>query len=140
MTDTNIKKIMVVDDNEIFAHSIERHLRRQGFDAVIANNGQMAKELALTAEHSGAPFHLAITDILMPRMDGFAFVSWLNQQLPQVAVLIVTGFGNMDLINKVLRPHLDFLHRKPVLPQEIMRSIAKINLYRQGAGDLTASA
>ncbi len=140
MRDTNVKNILVVDDSEILAHSIERHLRREGFEVVIAYDGRMAKDMVLAAELMGAPFDLVIADLLMANMVGFTFVSWLHLNFPQVAVLVVSGFGNVDLINKVLRPDLDFLHRKPVLPRDIMASIQKINLCRQGATDLAVSA
>ncbi|MBU0681995.1 MAG: response regulator [Proteobacteria bacterium] len=140
MSDSDIKKILVVDDNEILVRSIARHLRREGFDVVVAYDGVMAKDLVLAAELGGAPFDLAITDILMPNMDGFTFVSWLNLEFPQMPVVVVTGFGNVDMINKLLRPNLDLVHRKPVLPREIMASIQKINLRRQGGGNLVASA
>ncbi len=139
MADSDIKKILVVDDNEILVRSIERHLGREGFEVVIAHDGRKAKDQVLAAELRKAPFDLAITDILMSNMDGFTFVSWLNLKFPRVAVVVVTGFGNVDLINKLLRPHLDLLHRKPVLPREIMGSIQKINLYRQGATNLAAN-
>lgn len=132
MPNTDIKKILVVDDNEILVHSIERHLRREGYEVVVSYDGRMAKDLVLAAELAGAPFDLAISDILMPNMDGFTFVTWLNREFSRIAVLIISGFGSLDQINKILRPALDCFHRKPVLPQQILRSIEKINRYRQG--------
>ena len=127
MMENNIKNILVVDDNELLVHSIERHLRREGFEVVVAYDARMAKDLVLTAEVVGSPFDVAITDVLMPNMTGFAFVSWLNYKFPQVAVLMMTGFGNQDLINKVLRPEIDFWHRKPVVPQDVMQTLQTIN-------------
>ncbi len=137
MTVSDIKKILVVDDNEILALSMQRHLRREGFEVVIAYDGLMAKGMVLAAEVGCAPFDLVITDILMPKMGGLAFVSWLNLEFPSVAVMVVTGFGSAALISKVLRPDLDLLHRKPVLPREVMSSIKKINHFRQAGVHLT---
>lgn len=124
----DIQKILVVDDNEILVRSIECHLNRQGFIVGVAFDGDTAQDMICQAERGGAPFELILSDIVMPVRDGLTFVTWFNREFPHRPVIIISGFGNMDTIKQVLRPNLDFFHKKPVLPQDILDSIQKINI------------
>lgn len=124
----NIKKILVVDDNEILVRSIERHLHRHGFNVGVAFDGEVAQEMVRRAEREGAPFEVILSDIVMPVMDGFDFVRWMHGTFPQRPIIIISGFGNQDKIQQLLRPECDFFHKKPVLPQDIIGSIQKINI------------
>ncbi|MGV1100633.1 response regulator [Thiovibrio sp. JS02] len=128
-----IQKILVADDNEIMAHSLERHLKREGFEVVVSAGGAMARDLILAAKLLGEPFDLAITDIRRPGGNGFSFIPWLNREFPEVAVLLISGFGNADLLDSHLRPAQDCFRKKPVLPGEIVAAILCIEQKREMA-------
>lgn len=123
MSTTIIHKILVADDNEILGSSIVRHLHRQGFNVNKTNDLGIAQNLIIAAEKAGQPFDLVISDILMQNRSGVSFIIWLHAQHPEVAVLVVSGFGNTDLLETLLRPDRDFFRKKPVLPQEIVNAI-----------------
>ncbi|MDG4475336.1 response regulator [Thiovibrio frasassiensis] len=123
MCQTTIHKILVADDNEILGSSIARHLHRQGFNVTKTNELDLAKDLIMAAEQAGQPFDLVISDILMQNRSGISFILWLHAEHPEVAVLVVSGFGNADLLESLLRPDRDSFRKKPVLPQEIVGAI-----------------
>lgn len=131
MADSDIRNILVMDDNVFLAHAIGRHLRREGFHVVVAYNSRMAKELVVIAESVVAPFDLVIADIQISTKLGNSFVAWLNLNFPRLVVVFVSSFVGEECVNEVVRPHLDLWHRKPVLPGQIMASIRKINRYRR---------
>lgn len=62
--------VLVVDDNHALLHSIERLLRLENYDVWLAADGDEALH---ALEHHTRPPDLIISDIAMPRMDGFQF-------------------------------------------------------------------
>ena len=123
MTMTTINKILVADENEILGASIACHLHRQGFTVVRISSLDLAQNTILTAQEAGQPFDLVVCDILLPSQSGITFIDWLHKNHPEVAVLVVAGFGNADLLFTLLRTDHDSFRKKPVLPQEIEEAI-----------------
>ena len=61
--------ILVVEDNAGLRRLIGIHLRRAGYEVTEAADGMAALE---TLEHGRA--HLIITDVMMPRLDGYGLI------------------------------------------------------------------
>jgi len=133
MTHSSIHKVLIVDDNEVFSHSVERHLNREGFEVFAAHEANAAKSMVLAAESDGQPFDLIVVEFFMTNMQGIDLVRWLHQYFPGVSVLMVSGFGNIDLMNKIIRPDMDASLKKPVVPMQIMLTIKMIAVKRQHA-------
>ncbi|MBU0674114.1 MAG: response regulator [Proteobacteria bacterium] len=123
---TKIQKILVVADHEIMGQSIKRHLKREGFAVDISQDVSVAKDLVLAAAQAGTQFGLILFDIKGPRYNVFTLIAWLNRDFPEIAVLVVSGFGNADLPDLLLRPEFDCFYKKPVLPREIVTAIRSI--------------
>jgi len=68
-------RILVVDDQEIFADLIQRSLHKAGYIVQVAANGQ--EGLAL---YEQMPFDLVLVDVLMPGMNGYAFCAELRKR------------------------------------------------------------
>jgi two-component system, cell cycle sensor histidine kinase and response regulator CckA len=64
------RTILVVDDEAVTRSYVERALTAEGYDVLLANDGEEALELLLTTERKIA---LVITDLVMPGMGGHAF-------------------------------------------------------------------
>lgn len=60
------KRILIVEDEKPLAHALELKLSHEGFDVVVAQNGQEALYLI---EQSA--FDVALLDLMMPIVDGF---------------------------------------------------------------------
>ena len=134
MSQSGIHKVLIVDDNEVFCHSVERHLKREGFEVFVSHDVNTAKSLVMAAESDRQPFELVVAEFFMTNMQGVDLVRWLHQYFPAVSVLMVSGFGNIDLMNKVIRADIDASLKKPVLPMQIMLTISMISVKRQHAG------
>jgi CheY-like chemotaxis protein len=61
------KRVLVVDDNAVNRHVLQRQLSRMGMEIETANDGQAAVQAALAR-----PFDLVLMDVSMPVMDGHA--------------------------------------------------------------------
>ncbi len=83
------QSIMVVEDDTDVRASTVRALRRAGYDVLEAGDGDEA--LAMLAARA-TPVDLVVSDIVMPRMGGAAFVQALGKRWPDVRVLFVSGY------------------------------------------------
>ncbi|MEA3408573.1 MAG: response regulator transcription factor [Chloroflexota bacterium] len=80
--------ILVVDDNEDVAETIERTLEHTGFNAVVAHRGADALEVARQRHPD-----LVVLDIMMPGMSGIDVCRHLrsNRELRDVPILFLTA-------------------------------------------------
>lgn len=67
--------LVVEDDNEI-ANAIKIYLQNQGYDVYVGNDGLEGLEIV-----EKETIHLAIVDIMMPRMDGLTMVAKLRENM-----------------------------------------------------------
>ena len=84
-------RILIADDEEAQRNGLASMLRGWGFAADTAADGQEALE-KLMAE----PFSVLITDLKMPRMDGFELLRRLPVENIQVPAIVLTAFGNIE--------------------------------------------
>jgi two-component system cell cycle sensor histidine kinase/response regulator CckA len=80
--------ILLVDDDPPIRRLIRRSLESQEHQLLEACNGDEA--LRLAAAHHG-PIDLLVTDVVMPRMDGFTLGECLVESHPEIHVLFLSG-------------------------------------------------
>lgn len=83
--------ILVVDDEEGIRDLLKYELGAQGHEVVTAANGEEAIEKIKSRR-----FHLAISDIKMPKMDGLELLSAIKRVDPELEVIMATGFATID--------------------------------------------
>ena len=84
--------ILVVDDNEDVAETIDRSLRRAGYEVAVAYRGADALQIARTRHPD-----LVVLDILMPGMTGIEVCRHMraNPDLAQTPILFLTAKGEI---------------------------------------------
>ncbi len=83
--------IWVIDDDQSIRWVLERALQQADLQVFTFNNA----DDAMTAMHHKLP-DVVITDIRMPGMDGFAFMSKFKQEHPNIPVIITTAHSDLD--------------------------------------------
>ncbi|MUM77404.1 response regulator [Pseudodesulfovibrio sp. F-1] len=78
------QRILVVDDSVSVRYALEKHLTEAGFDVSLAEDGAEALAKAVEGE-----FDLVITDVDMPRMDGFELCRRLKEEFKTSAIPII---------------------------------------------------
>jgi DNA-binding response OmpR family regulator len=80
--------VLIADDDPDIVRFVALNLRLEGFDVVVADNGQDALEVALDAQPS-----LILLDTMMPRLDGYEVCSRLRDQRPdrRIRVIMLTA-------------------------------------------------
>jgi two-component system response regulator AtoC len=81
------EKVLVVDDVDTIARVYARFLERQGYDVRIAFNG----EEAMDVWESFKP-DLVLSDIRMPRMNGFELANAIRKRDTKQKIILMTGY------------------------------------------------
>jgi len=79
-------KILVVDDIKAITDILSNILVKEGHDVTTAPDGTEAIE-ALNA----TPYDLVITDMLMPKQDGFDVITHVKNNVSDTNVIVMTG-------------------------------------------------
>jgi DNA-binding response OmpR family regulator len=79
---------LIADDDRDIVRFVALNLRLEGFEVVVATDGQDALDMAL-----GIGQNLILLDTMMPRMDGYEVCSRLRDQQPdaQISVIMLTA-------------------------------------------------
>ncbi len=87
------RTILVADDTDIFRDSIAVALHRQGYDTLLASNGQEALELVRAHDPD-----LILLDVAMPVMGGLRCLKELrtDQQFRDIPVIMLTAMSERD--------------------------------------------
>lgn len=109
---TGMKKILVVDDNEILLKAWERILAKESCQFRVTNNPEEAVQML---EEDGAD--ILISDIVMPKMDGFDLVKRACLKRHGLQIVLTTGyicdFSNINVdvdvkdLHVIMKPYND---------------------------------
>lgn len=110
--------ILVVEDEKEIADGIAIYLTNQGYHVVKAYNGIEGLEMIKSNE-----IHLAIVDIMMPKMDGITMVMHLRQTYDFPVIMLSAKSEDMDKVTGLNIGADDYM-TKPFQPIEL---IARVN-------------
>ena len=90
-TSPRAREVLIVDDEEPLLLSIAEGLSiyKKYFNLLTATNGMEAVKLL----KSSPVIDLVITDLSMPKMDGFELIAYMNRNYPKIPVIMMTAFG-----------------------------------------------
>ena len=80
--------ILLVEDEPAIRTLIRRMLAGAGYELLVARNGDEA--LTIAKQYSGV-IDLLLTDVVMPRMNGFELGNLIGSAHPETQILFVTG-------------------------------------------------
>jgi DNA-binding response OmpR family regulator len=114
------KKILAVDDEPNILLSLEYILEAEGYDVLVARDGEEALELAEQIRPD-----LILLDVAMPRMDGYEVCRQLRQRehLASVKVVMLTAKGQPLEKRKGLAVGADVYVTKPFSSEELLEEI-----------------
>ena len=116
-----MKRILVVDDEENARIALSKILTHEGYDVASAGNGYEALNYL-----RGKEVELIITDINMPEMNGMAFLRELNQSHPASNVIMITAYGEVESYIEAMNLGAFEYINKPVKFEELNKIISKI--------------
>jgi len=113
------KRVLVADDESNMRRVLEAILRREGYDVVTAANGLDA------VSEMNRDIRTVITDLKMPGLDGMGLLRKLQQDYPEVPVVMITAHGSVEsAVEAVKLGAFDYLE-KPFEQEQIRQIVAK---------------
>jgi chemosensory pili system protein ChpA (sensor histidine kinase/response regulator) len=115
--------IVIADDSISVRKFVGRMLEKAGYRVRLASDGLEATELVA---QSGA--HMVITDIEMPRMNGYELMSHLRQnpETRRIPVLVVTSRAGAKHRERALKEGAVAFLTKPVQEDQLLAEVARI--------------
>ena len=113
-------RILFVDDEERLRAMAKAILESQGYEVLCAEDGFDG----LAALKESLP-DLIISDLQMPNMNGFEFLSVIRQRFPHLLVIVISGeFSGIDVPNSVLADA--FFEKSQYTPDRLVAQIADL--------------
>lgn len=120
--------IALVEDHLLFRAGLRSLLLTDKFEIVIeAGNGLDLIEKLKSVKKSSFP-EIFIVDIMMPLMDGFETVLWLNENFPQSKVIVLTMQDNPAVVMRMLKLNVKSYLVKSIEPNELLKAINQVKI------------
>jgi HD-like signal output (HDOD) protein len=112
-------RILFVDDEPSILSGLRSllHRQRKDWDMVFACGGEQALEQLETA-----PFHVIVTDMRMPRIDGAQLLTIVQERWPSTCRIVLSGHADREAMMRVL-PSMHVFLAKPCDPKVLRTAI-----------------
>lgn len=98
MSENNLKKILIAEDEIMYSKPLSLKLHNAGFDVKVAINGEEALNF-IKGEH----FDLLLSDIVMPKMTGFELLEEIQKQDLKIPAIVLSNLGQTEDEKKAKR-------------------------------------
>lgn len=118
------RSILIVDDDEETLVVIAALLRRSGYGVDTARTVEEAERLLGTT-----CYRAVITDLHLSGMlgeEGLEILSFVRERHPEIAVILLTGYGSPEVVSKAYQRGAAFYFEKPVHPHRLIDSIQEL--------------
>jgi len=113
-------RVLVTEDDEIFARQMASFLEGEGYAAILAKDGKDALEVI-----SNSQLDVGLVDLSMPGIDGMQLLKLAAEIVPDIPMVVVTGHGSVErAIQATKLGAFDFLE-KPVNLDRVLLTIER---------------
>ncbi len=116
----NAGRILVVDDEKIAVRNLEHILKKEGYAVTATQSGAQALHYL-----EQQPFELVLTDLRMEKVDGLKVLAYCQDHLPDVEVIVITGFSTIDSAIEVMKKGAFYYLAKPFRLEEVRKVVAE---------------
>ncbi len=117
---------LVVEDDDLVRAMAARGLVEAGYTTLEAENGRAALDLIRSRR---GRVDVVITDVGMPEMDGYELARQLEQVRPDLPIIYMTGYGDVEVAGPFLR--------KPFSPDAFVRKVGEVLAFAGHASEVT---
>src|SRR5439155_979539 len=127
-------KLLIIEDEERMRRLFELVLKQEGYDLLLASTG----EQGIRTLHDVADLDLIVTDLQLGKQSGLDVLEAAKRALPDVPVLIITGYGTVkSAVEAMKKGAYDYIS-KPVDNEELKIVLARALQVRQLSQDKRA--
>ena len=125
MTDQVSMTVLVIDDDAHIRSSIGKFLIARGHTVIEAANGEKAVEVV-----ESQAVDIVITDVKMPKMDGFEVLRRVRSIAPEIEVIVITGVKESENAFRALREGAFDFFSKPFKVEDLNAAIQRTVRYQ----------
>jgi signal transduction histidine kinase/CheY-like chemotaxis protein len=121
-------KVLVADDNRTNRRILEGMLKRWGMNSTLVAAGEDALTALSSALEAGEPYRLVLTDMHMPKMDGFGLIERIRQNpnLSAAIIMMLTSAGHRGDALRCQELGVAAYLLKPIRQSELREAIARV--------------
>src|ERR1700722_6917331 len=129
-------KVLIVDDNRTNRRILEGMLKRWEMKSTSVEDGEEALAQLSSSRKTGAPFGLVLTDMHMPKMDGFTLIERIRQrpELSTAIIMMLTSAGHRGDGARCQELEVAAYLLKPIRQSDLREAIARVLGAREQAG------
>ncbi|CAM3699597.1 Alginate biosynthesis transcriptional regulatory protein AlgB [Vibrio aerogenes CECT 7868] len=116
----NNPRILIADDDEHILTTLRLMLKVNGFDIITASTPQQTLASAISAEPDVALIDLNYQLDTTSGQEGFSLISQLQQQVPDLPVIVMTGWGTIDIAVQAMKSGAADFIEKPWDNQQLL--------------------
>jgi len=110
--------ILVVDDEEIVGETLNEILTALGYVVTWLRDGEQARE-----QLKQQSFDLILCDIAMPKLDGISLLGYVQNNLPQVPMIMLVGNSDTQVKQHALELGAKAILDKPIHITDLRKTI-----------------
>ena len=129
------KCVLIVDDDPAQRRILEETVKRFGYDAMTAEDGERA--LATLEGPEAAEISVVLLDLVMPDLDGMGVLDRLRSLPSRPPVIVQTGNGSIDAAIGAMKAGATDFVVKPVSPERLEVSLKNALRITQLEGEIT---
>jgi len=114
------KSILIVDDDRAILKSLGEILQLRGYNVDTAETGREAIE-----KSKSRFYNLMLLDIKLPDMEGTELLKAVDDTLPKMIKIMVTGYPALENAVESLNLGADAYLMKPIDPKELLEVVEK---------------
>jgi DNA-binding response OmpR family regulator len=113
-------KILIVEDEKEFSRILKENLQANGFDVVVALNGQEGLEMIEKEKPD-----LVLLDIMMPKMNGIEMAKRLVEKSERIPIIFLTNMKDEINISKAIEavPNTEYIIKSDISINSIIERI-----------------
>ncbi|WP_163410036.1 sigma-54-dependent transcriptional regulator [Flavobacterium ajazii] len=108
-------KILLIEDDISFCKLLEKFLVKKAFDVTIAFSADEARSYIKKES-----FDLILTDLRLPDADGIVLMSEFKTAHPEIPVILMTGYSDVNTAVKAIKNGASDYISKPFNPDEVL--------------------
>ncbi len=116
--------VLIVDDAPDIRTVVRMTLEKAGYHVLEAEDGMQAIEEIRKGEHA-VTLDVIITDICMPNMNGIDVIEYFRKEWPNVPLVVLTGFPDIDMATGLLQYGVADYLVKPVEGGKLRSAVSK---------------
>ncbi|WP_285846872.1 MULTISPECIES: response regulator [Bacillales] len=116
-----MKSLLIVDDQAGIRLLLNEVFTKEGFEARLAANGAEALQLITEKEPD-----CVLLDMKMPGIDGVEVLKRLKKDWPQIPVIMMTAYGEVELTEEAIKNGAEKYFTKPFNIYEVRDAVKEI--------------